>query len=25
VLRSADIPQITVPWWGGRHLRFEFT
>jgi hypothetical protein len=24
VLRSADIPQITVPWWHGRQLRFEF-
>ena len=24
VLRQADIPQVTVPWWGGRALRFEF-
>lgn len=24
VLRSADIPDTTVPWWGGRHLRFEY-
>ena len=25
VLRSADIPDTTVPWWGGRHLHFEYT
>jgi hypothetical protein len=25
VLRSADLPtDTTVPWWGGRQLRFEF-
>ncbi len=24
VLRSADIPQTTVPWWNGRRLRFEY-
>jgi transposase len=24
VLRQADIPQVTVPWWGNRTLRFEF-
>ena len=24
VLRQADIPQVTVPWWGGRTLRFEY-
>ncbi len=24
VLRSADIPEVAVPWWGGRRLRFEF-
>lgn len=23
VLRAADIPRVTVPWWGGRTLRFE--
>jgi hypothetical protein len=23
VLRSADLPQVEVPWWGGRRLRFE--
>jgi hypothetical protein len=23
VLRSADLPQVEVPWWGGRWLRFE--
>jgi hypothetical protein len=23
VLRSADIPNIAVPWWGGRQLHFE--
>jgi hypothetical protein len=25
VLRQADIPEVQVPWWGGRTLRFEFT
>ena len=24
IMRSADPPEITVPWWGDRHLRFEF-
>lgn len=24
VLRQADIPEVAVPWWGGRTLRFEF-
>lgn len=24
VLRQADIPQVAVPWWGGRQLRLEF-
>jgi hypothetical protein len=24
VLRSADLPEVRVPWWGGRRLRFEF-
>jgi transposase len=24
VLRQADLPQVNVPWWGGRTLRFEF-
>ena len=24
VLRQADIPQVAVPWWGGRTLRFEY-
>jgi hypothetical protein len=24
VLRQADIPEMAVPWWGGRRLRFEF-
>ena len=23
VLRSADLPQVEVPWWGGRRLRYE--
>lgn len=23
VLRAADLPVVTVPWWGGRRLRFE--
>jgi hypothetical protein len=23
VLRSADLPQVQVPWWEGRRLRFE--
>jgi transposase-like protein len=24
VLRQADIPQVAVPWWGGRHLHFDY-
>jgi transposase-like protein len=24
VLRQADVPQIAVPWWGGRHLRLDY-
>jgi len=24
VLRQANIPEVAVPWWGGRTLRFEF-
>jgi transposase-like protein len=24
VLRQADLPQVAVPWWGGRHLRFDY-
>lgn len=24
VLRSADLPETAVPWWGGRHLRLEY-
>lgn len=24
VLRQADIPDVTVPWWGGRQLHFEY-
>lgn len=24
VLRSANIPDITVPWWGGRTLHFDY-
>jgi hypothetical protein len=24
VLRSANIPDTTVPWWGGRTLRYEY-
>ncbi len=23
VLRAADLPVVSVPWWGGRRLRFE--
>jgi hypothetical protein len=23
VLRSANLPQVAVPWWGGRTLRYE--
>lgn len=24
VLRHADIPDVTVPWWGGRRLHFQY-
>jgi transposase-like protein len=24
VLRQADLPQLAVPWWGGRRLRFDY-
>ena len=24
VLRQADLPDVAVPWWGGRRLHFEF-
>jgi hypothetical protein len=24
VLRQADIPQVAVPWWGGRHLHIDY-
>ncbi len=24
MLRQADLPEVAVPWWGGRTLRFEF-
>ena len=24
VLRQADIPEVNVPWWGGRRLCFEY-
>lgn len=24
VMRSADLPDTQIPWWNGRHLRFEF-
>ena len=24
VLRSADLPDTTVPWWGGRRLRLDY-
>jgi transposase len=24
VLRQADIPDVTVPWWGGRRLHFDY-
>jgi hypothetical protein len=24
VLRAADIPDVTVPWWGGKRLHFEY-
>jgi len=25
VLRQADLPDTTVPWWGGRRLHFEYS
>jgi hypothetical protein len=24
VMRSADLPTTEIPWWNGRHLRFEY-
>jgi hypothetical protein len=24
IMRSAKLPPIEIPWWGGRHLRFQF-
>ena len=24
VLRAADLPEVAVPWWQGRRLRFQF-
>jgi hypothetical protein len=24
VLRAAELPTVTVPWWDGRTLRYEF-
>ena len=24
VVRSADLPELKIPWWGARHLRFQF-
>jgi hypothetical protein len=24
VLRQADLPTVTVPWWGDRQLRYEY-
>jgi hypothetical protein len=24
VLRQADLPSVTVPWWGNRRLRYEY-
>jgi hypothetical protein len=24
IMRSADLPDTQIPWWNGRHLRFEF-
>ena len=24
VLRQADLPTVTVPWWGNRQLRYEY-
>ena len=24
VLRTADLPDTTVPWWGGRRLHYEY-
>jgi hypothetical protein len=24
VLRQADLPDVAVPWWGGRRLHFEY-
>lgn len=24
IMRQAQLPEVTVPWWGGRPLRFQF-
>ena len=24
IMRSADLPNLEIPWWGGRHLRLQF-
>ena len=24
VLRQADLPTVTIPWWGDRRLRYQF-
>jgi hypothetical protein len=24
IMRSADLPPVEIPWWGGRSLRFQF-
>ncbi|MFA5785982.1 MAG: hypothetical protein WDA71_03205 [Actinomycetota bacterium] len=24
VMRTADLPSVNVPWWGGRRLPYEF-
>jgi hypothetical protein len=24
VLRQADLPTVTVPWWGNRRLSYQF-
>jgi hypothetical protein len=24
IMRSADLPPVEIPWWGGRPLRFQF-
>jgi hypothetical protein len=25
VLRQAELPTVTVPWWGNRRLSYQFT